>query len=125
MKETNNQHGYIDIPMGCRVTSKKTGLPMIGTVHGVITAGLYMYSHKINPDSEYPWDNLYPEWRDDFVCYVKFDELQKPLTFEEYKNVGEKQGLNKSDEWYRAHYEDIKEVPCAAYPIQDLEIFEE
>lgn len=105
--------------IGDRVTSKKTGLPMTGTIVGVLMAPFYKSIAKIGDNS--PWNILYPDWLTSEVYYVQFDSPQKGVSFEEFVHQS-----NYPIEHAKILYEYM--IPYAlnaAYPKEDLELINE
>ena len=111
--------------LGDQVVSKKTGYPGAGEVCGIVKAGLYVASTGNKPiDSFCCWNDLYPDWPEKPIVYVRFEETRRTVTFEEFcKYI--------PDERY--HEYDLKtiyafQIPITnviAYPIDDLEYFDE
>lgn len=66
--------------LGDFVTSKKTGLPMQSTVCGMIGPEV---CESLPEKNYYRWTELYPDWRDKYVYYVKYTKPQKPISKEE------------------------------------------
>lgn len=61
------------------VTSKKLGLPMIGKIVGINRAELAC------PEKQHPiWDEVYPDWADKPVCYVRFNKPQRRVSLQEF-----------------------------------------
>ena len=68
-----------------RVCSKKLGLPCISTIYGILDGETqYLNSLATNPKTDEAWSRYYPEWKDKFVYYVKYDSPQRPLSLAEY-----------------------------------------
>ena len=110
------EHGILKFGLYQRVVSKKTGLPMVGSICG-ITTGYYqkwLYDCK----NIYPkrWYDLYPNWP---VYVVKFDQAARTLTYEEYLTW-------KGEPATREEYENQCPIlQLETYPEDDLEPFEE
>jgi hypothetical protein len=100
------------------VTSKRTGLPMQGFVHGLITGQCYHnVIQQCRPSIR--WDNLYPGWKRKLVCLIVFKVPQKSTSIEEIK-----ESLNCDDHESERLFNELKSIPAAYYPIDDLEIVE-
>lgn len=105
--------------IGDRVTSKKTGLPMTGTIVGILKGVFYRALAKVQDSS--PWYDLYPEWLDSEVYYVNFDTPQKSCSFEEFVQQSE---LSIEDAQVMYKYT-VPFAHNAAYPKDDLELIDE
>jgi hypothetical protein len=112
--------------IGQLVVPKKTGLPVIGMVPGVIDATFYAnHLQHTNVLQHYTtWYELYPKWHNSWIYFVSFAEPQRTCTFEEWRN-----GHIKSDhstyQEYELTIEKYEEVCAkhiaAMYPQDDLE----
>lgn len=107
--------------LGDLVTSKKTGLPTIAKVVGIMYADYYKNGYKI----PVLWDSLYPDWGDKKIIWVLFPTPQKVVTPEEYFNYWQQEvGITRaeSDALYKFT---IPVAQSATYPEDDLELVEE
>ncbi len=109
--------------LGTKVISKKTGLPMTGTIVGTMAPIAYLYWQKWNlKNSDFKmhrWDELYPDWQEKPLFFVYFDNPAKNCTrkeFEKYDPQYYPKGMT---------YEEVPLVVVAVYPSDDLELFEE
>lgn len=102
-----------------RVTSKKTGLPMTGTICGLVLGAAFENNYIKNYNRKLDgWNELYPDFRSKFVYYVYFDTPAKPVTKEEVQlKLQEGEDLEEV-------YDKIKTQVMAAYPEDDLELLE-
>jgi len=114
--------------IGDRICSKATGLPGVGDVVGYIIGHMYYYSVTVGKGSEtklsYKWDNLFPGWKEKMVYYIYYNEPRSACTWKEIT-----EGLNYNDfpeyEW-RDYYENkLPKTQLIAYPVDDLELFED
>lgn len=108
--------------IGDRVTSKRTGLPITGTVVGVSKAETYMYLSKTQPGSYPTWSSLYPEWIDKAICIVESDTPQRACSFIEFMNnyiPGDEIEKRRLEIQYKVT---VPIVPIISYPEDDLEI---
>lgn len=121
------ENDYKDIPypvfnIGERLASKKTGLPTVGTVLGLVQGKIY----ALNAPTVRRWDVLFPDWRNKWVYTLYFPFVQRIASFDEFvEDMAEREGelFNSSDlDKYRLLYKYM--VPCAgiiAYCEDDLE----
>lgn len=93
-----------------RVCSKRTGLPMTGTVVGCIMPVPYYNHLAMQGYQATTWDQLYPKWKEKYLYYVYFDTPAKNCSKEE------------CPPWL--NYESIPLSIMAVYPEEDLEILE-
>lgn len=119
-----------DIKVGDRIVSKRIGKMIPSTVIGICPMDLLIFTPPCNI-----WDSYYEDWRNKQLVIVKFDEPVVYLTFEEVRgateltfgNVPWKEKLYSTgifDEIVQNTYENYPQSICAAYPIEDVEIFE-
>ena len=114
--------------IGDRVTSKRTGLPGIGIVCGMIYG--YLYLNYIARHDIHLWDELYPNWNDKLVIYVTMDAPQKNMSFQEYCQNAQKyhntQGTNPPlEEELKILYKyTVPLVSVITFPEDDLEVIE-
>ena len=107
-----------------KVVSKKTGHPGIGEVAGIVRAEVYVASTGKELEHFTCWNDLYPDWYTKPIIYVLFEEPRRTVTFEEFVKY-------IPDERYKEY--DLKtlyafQIPftrAVAYPIEDLEYFDE
>lgn len=139
--------------IGDTVMSRKTGLPSMGEVIGIVTGPLFVDMHQgqiiwkskeqgvpeedLEPDDclfivthrrdqhmmmYKRWSDLYPQWMWSPIAYVRFDQPQKNMSFDEFVESFPKDDM-PSDEALRELYK--REVPATnivAYPVEDLEV---
>ncbi len=118
MEEKQNIPKLVAFQLFDTVTSKQTGLPMQGQVHGVLT-GLG-YSNVINQGRPCKrWDDLYPDWKNKPVIFVIFKVPQKPVSIEEIQA-----NIHCEREQAKQLFDDMKPSLAAYYPVDDLEIVE-
>ncbi len=115
-----SQEAVSHIHIGCKVTSKKTGYPGVGQVVSVSVAGWWL-AHNPSPSSYFIWDALYPEWKDKVIINVYFEEPRKPYSKEDLKI----RYPDKDDSYFQALLDLAPEIRTIAYPIDDLEYFDE
>lgn len=113
--------------IGEKVMTKTIGPPSIGTVFGVLDPETYITSCILsagNADMS-NWDKVCPNWRDELIYYIKYNEPQRVITIDEYIEHLEKKGYNHTEAEWRAYY--LKEVTprlLCCHPESDLESFE-
>jgi len=120
--------------IGDKVVSKKTGLPAIGTVVGILTASIYCHisrltilSNKqvVNGQGEscfITWNKLYPDWTEHMVYFLKLPQPQRTYSFAEFLTVLPADlDLEIAKKIYK---ERVGEADLIAYPEADLELFE-
>ena len=101
------------------VVSKKTGLPMVGHIHG-ITTGVYQdWVFRCRGQKTIRWDDLYPDWREKFVYIVVFDTPGRTCSYEEYISLESTKFHDKA-----TYEQNIPIQSCATYPEDDLEVFD-
>lgn len=110
--------------MGDSVASKITGFPGVGKVIALIPSLTYC---GLRQKYEVPlWDRIFPNWREEYVYLILFEEPRKYMTFEEYNSSFTEEVKN----WYKPgamehFYNDkIELVRTIIYPEQDLELFQ-
>lgn len=103
-----------------RVVSRKTGLPMTGTVKGVahpqviaITMGCLTKEAALNHFKS--WTDKYPDWISKAVYTVIFDAPARTSTLEEFLNQNPGSDKEDYEEYCPMRY-------LAAYPEDDLEL---
>lgn len=108
----------VELPkIGQKVISKKTGLPVIGVVVGVMDAVFWASINKANMPR---WDKLYPAWKEGYICYVLFKEPMKNMSFAEWKE--DFSDTDISLEELRILYKyTCKKTHSCVYPLEDLE----
>lgn len=111
--------------LGDQVTSKRTGYPGVGEVCGIVRAGLYHASAGNRPLEDYRcWNDLYPDWYEKPIVYVRFEEVRRTVTFEEFCKYLPDDRYNDYD--LKTIYAlKIPQTNIIAYPIEDLEYFGE
>lgn len=102
--------------IGDRVTSKKTGLPMTGTVVGLLQGHVYYSVYAKTQASNY-WDSLYPGYLDKNIVVVEFDTPQRAISKEEF---GFHSGYI-SKELDTQYLLQVRFTQYAYYPEDDLE----
>lgn len=117
----NLTHEQQKMSIGTVVTSKKTGLPMIGIIGALYDPIIYYTLCKRSKEDYQTWNELYPNWEDKILAIVIFHEPQKPISFSEFSKAYH----DKSPEWIKVHYDDIPPQTSAIYPIDDLELYNE
>ena len=102
------------------VTSKKSGLPMVGLVVGMMVAIAFRVNGKYQGSNFKYWYELDPEWDDKWVYYVLFkDGPQRTMSYEEWCDGTEIEHHNR--ETYERR---IPPQVMATYPEADLESYE-
>jgi len=117
------------MPVLAKVVSKKTGYPGVGIVVGHMIGEFYLFSTKRPVETYCLWNSLYPDWRYKNVVTIFFEEARKTTTMDEVK-FDLKNNLTHKDKFYTEQdiqniYDGIPKSNMAAYPIDDLEIFED
>ncbi len=132
--------------LGTSVVSKKTGLPSVGIVSAILAGPLFIEIHdgtilydkdtisnfevvskgkKRMPMFD-RWTVLYPNWMWEPVIYIKFENMQKHMSLQEFKETiisSEFDDLDFTEDDISALYNDsVPESDIVAYPINDLEI---
>lgn len=64
--------------IGDEVVTKKTGLPGVARIVGLVLPEV------LNGGALSKWDELFPEWRNHEVAYIKYKKPQKPCSYEEF-----------------------------------------
>lgn len=107
-----------------RVTSKRIGPPMVGTVIGIYSAKDLMIEASPIPYL----DEKYPNWKDGLLVQVKYDKPQRPISFDEFFETirGATKELDgfgdiKTEEIEMLYQNTIKLTKVAVYPLEDLE----
>ena len=117
------------LPILSQVTSKKTGYPGVGLVIGHIVGEFYRVTTERSVEAFCLWNKLYPDWRYKNVVYVRYSEQRKNMTLNELrfslKNNPETSENDYTEQEIQDMYANLREVRTAAYPIDDLEIFED
>jgi hypothetical protein len=112
--------------IGDRVATKRIGLPVVGTVSGIIHPDINFFENV----EKTKWD-IYPDWNQKYSYFVKFDEKVRIESFEDFKS-----SLNQSvldgfsgilqEEFISAQvrqmYEKLPTYIFNIYPEDDLEI---
>lgn len=103
---------------GDTVISKKTGLPMSGTVIGMAGPEMGQYSTQSFPR----WDELYPSWKDKSIYYIKYKTPQKQCTFEEFCNgMQQYYGFIEMQD-LEEKYKELPPINIVSFPEDDLEL---
>lgn len=102
--------------LGDRIFGRNTGGPEPSTIIGLVPAFITPY---INKDM-LEWDELYPNWRDNYIAYSKFDSPQKPFSFDEFIKVFKYTEKFSNEELLEIYKRDVKEVLFVSYPVEDL-----
>lgn len=110
-----------NMSIGTLVTSKKTGLPMIGIVSGILDATMFKIIFEDHYNGyDYIWSMNYPNWKEKLVLMVIFQSPQRTLSKEEFDLL---QNIRKNK--LNIKYSDIPIVKIGVYPIDDLELYED
>lgn len=133
-----------NLQIGDTVLTRKTGLPGMGKVIGIQTGPLYVAHHKyliigkenddgsetlkcVNQQGNQPcqrWDDLYPEWFLSPICTVKFEALQRIMSYQEFRD-SRQWDENVTEDAIKAYYDiECPQTNVIAYPVSDLEKFE-
>ena len=104
-----------------QVISKKTGLPMIGSICGITTGHYQKWIYDCKNIHLQRWFDLYPDWVEKPVYTVKFNQAARTVTYEEYVKYAP-EGMPISREQYE---QDCPIKQLATYPEDDLEPLEE
>jgi hypothetical protein len=112
--------------IGDRAMSKQTGCPTVGTVKGIMEARFY---HEAGQKPLYKnWYDLYPDYLEKNVIFLRFDQPQKALSFEEFKQYNAEQiskdyvTPEEQEQALKAAYEVLQPTISASYPEDDLEL---
>lgn len=98
-----------------RVTSKKIGPPMTGTIIGLLSAKDFV----INP---LPTFDVYPDWQNSVLAHVKFDKPQRPISFQEFLQAIEHSPTPvPEDELEMCYQNTVLLTKTGLYPVEDLE----
>ena len=68
--------------IGDEVTTKQIGFPGVGHVVGIVKPEVLQLQQFIKR-----WDEFYPGWQEKEIAYIKFKRPQRPINFEEWKDV--------------------------------------
>lgn len=102
-----------------RVTSKKLGPPMVGTIVGIYSAKDFVGEAPL-PLLE----SQYPEWNEGLLVHVKYDKPQRPVSLDEFKKLVSEYPEYKDytqEDLEMAYQNSIKVTKIAVYPMEDLE----
>jgi hypothetical protein len=81
----------------------------------------------VNRNGENPytlWDDLYPEWFLSPICYVKFETMQRTLSFKEFRDSRD-WDESITEDAIKVYYDlECPQTNVIAYPLHDLEKFE-
>ena len=113
-----------------RVTSKKTGLPMTGTIVGVVDSTEFLNSRNLYEGISLneSFRKHYPDWVKYPVYAVLMDKPQLPYSYEEFLNSlprnWDLESIKKEGrpDILSHLYDSGKPVQITAYPEQDLEL---
>ena len=106
------------VKLGCRVTSKRTGLPATGEVCGVLMPRLYLGMMNKTMEDHVVWEENYPDWASKIIVVVELDQPQKPCSLEEMRSWYP----DKSEADIQVAYSNVPNTMCAMYPVDDLEV---
>ncbi len=110
--------------LNTEVVTKKTGCPTVGYVAGIMTPEV---AETISPNIKNgcPWDEVYPQWREKPVIWVRFKKPQRPVSKEEFfQQVPQEMLEGKSEEDKDMFYQNnVPILKMALYPFDDLEEF--
>ena len=109
--------------LGDKVVSKKTGYPGSGEVCGVVYAAMYVATTKKELKDFECWNDLYPDWHEKHIVYVRFDEPRRTVTFEEFCRYMPEHKYDGYD-LQTIYAFSIPYTNVIAYPIEDLEFFD-
>lgn len=108
--------------IGNDVISKKTGLPASGVVVGLVTGEFYLGITRRPVETFVKWNQLYPEWVEKSIIYVKLSSPQKSMSFEEFKEYSDP---SITEDKLKVLYDyQVPLSPHIAYPEDDLEVLE-
>lgn len=102
-----------------RVTSKKTGLPSVGTIKGICDGEFFLTIFGPNVDAV--WSRIYPDWKTKLCYYVEFDEPQKTYSLQEARQQLNDYGIFDTEE-IESRYQNAPVTKFSAYPYDDLEL---
>lgn len=105
-----------------RVTSKKLGPIMTGTIVGIYSAKDLLLEGPPVPLME----KEYPEWDQGLLVQVKYDKPQRPVSLDQFISLasGYPEFENYSREDFDMAYQNsIKLTKISIYPMDDLELF--
>ena len=106
-----------------KVISKKTGLPAVGQIIGMLPATVFLSYYRNGKDFDNPtWDDLYPDWREKYVYYVRLNEPMVPCNPAEFERLPDK--AKKSGKKIIKYKEQVRS-DLVVYVEDDLEVFDE
>ena len=111
----------VNLYLGQKVRSKKTGFPGVGYIVGFSLPSFWMMVRKANVEDFSTWNNLYPEWEQKPLAHVFYQEPRKTVTFEEFKSGN----TVYKDEVLEDMYNKLELAQSIMYPYDDLEVFDE
>lgn len=107
---------------GDTVSTKVTGLPGIGKIVGVMPSIIHCQMVKMVSNNR--WTALFPDWENEYVYTVYFDEPRRWCSYDEYiESLGTEAGLYK-EEALQSGYDNMPQLCTMFYTEQDLELFE-
>lgn len=102
--------------LGDLIVSKKTGLPVVGTIISVKMAQLYIMENKgVMPQR---WNTLFPNWPYKSIYVVALDEKIPNLSIEEFNQYKQNGFLEEFNT-----YEDLPKFGFIEYVEDDIELF--
>jgi hypothetical protein len=110
--------------IGDEVCSKKTGLPGVGTIVGILPLKIAYSGMLGNPEKTCRyWKELHPDFNpESFVYVVSYDEARKNISFAEFsRGMAEEIPEDDSRVLYKYTVANINNI---LYPEEDLEKFE-
>lgn len=115
------------LQLGDKITGSKTGCLSPSTIVGIMTAEAYV-GIMGHPGTK--WDILYPTWEEKPVVLSLFDNPQRSVSFDEFKNnlltasptVADIAAVapKESEVLFREEYERLPLISLVAYPMQDV-----
>ena len=141
-----------EFKMGDSVISKKTGLPAMGEIIGMLTGPLFVEMHQgqiiwktkedvvdddnlSTDDLQFVvthrrdqhmmmykrWSDLYPRWMWEPIAYVRFDQPQKNMSFEEFCETFPEEDKPSMEALKELYKREVPATNIVAYPVEDLE----
>jgi hypothetical protein len=108
-------NAYEKFTIGQLVATKKTGLPGVGEISGIMTPIIFQSIARISVEQmceQYTtWNKHYPDWHTKPVVIVHYKEPRKTMSKEEA-------------DFFNLPYEEIPVSSNVSYCIDDLEILE-
>ena len=105
--------------IGDRVVSRQTGLPGVGEVVGIVSYEFFISTRK-NYQGPHLWDNIYCNWRNEYVIYVGYEEPRHYLSFDEFMSGCPVENISTNE--LKVLYKYSEKTQLITYPIADLEL---